>query len=280
MDGNRVCAYCGAEGNLTREHVLPSFIYERERNRSAGPLISNVLDHGKHKSVAAEITTTDVCAACNKGFLSELDEYGSTLYDRYFFEIVQPGRLIRFEFEFALLVRWLLKIAYNACRSYNWPSAFRHHLEGIRPYIRNGGVNPPNLRLYLQLIVPAVLTPLQKLKNWEENGIAADTIDPTIRRIAPFFAIGVNPGYLLGMNSYQFHLVAWDCRLSIKHTQNIEKQFLRKIFGAKRVRENDLWSAIYPSSIDSFKIAEGNRFLKRNAALGAEWVKTRSHKRR
>jgi len=280
MASDRICAYCGADGNLTREHILPSFTYSRERGRTGAPVISNVLHDGKNKVVPAEVTISDVCATCNNGILSKLDQYGSELYDKYFFKIVHPGELIQFEYEFERLTRWLLKIAFNACRSRSWPDSFRQHLDGIKSYIRDGGVPPPGLRLYLQLIVPAVLTPLQKSQNWEENGIAIETLEPAIRRIAPFYAKGITAGLLLGMNSYQFHMMAWDSDLTVKQIKNIEEKFLRETFGAKRLKENELKSAIYPSEVDLFKIAEGNRFLRENAALGAEWVKNRTLKRR
>ena len=99
MAENRSCAYCGTEGNLTREHVFPGFIDSRERTRTGEPMISNVRDHGKEKIVGGELTVADVCAACNNGLLSHLDNYGSALFDRYFANTVEPGELIRFEYD-------------------------------------------------------------------------------------------------------------------------------------------------------------------------------------
>src|SRR5437016_2659771 len=108
MTGNRTCAYCGAVGDLTREHVIPGFIQDRERELSSWPQNTNISDRGSVKIVGTELTIADVCAACNNGWLSELDDYGSKLYDRYFINIVHPGQLIRFEYQFEPLTRWLL----------------------------------------------------------------------------------------------------------------------------------------------------------------------------
>src|SRR5258708_39665977 len=113
MQSNRRCAYCGAERELTREHIFPGFICSREKSKTNGALLSNVRDKGRNKIVATETTLADVCAACNNGFLSQLDEYGSNLFAQYFRPLPQTGQPIAFRFWFDLLAPRLPKLSFN-----------------------------------------------------------------------------------------------------------------------------------------------------------------------
>jgi hypothetical protein len=47
-----------------------------------------------------------------------LDSYGASLFDRYFCDYVMTiSDAVRFEYDYALLARWLLKLSYNSARS-------------------------------------------------------------------------------------------------------------------------------------------------------------------
>jgi hypothetical protein len=105
------CAYCGAVGPMTREHIWPKCFLERVQSY-------NIRYSGRAKKVfAGDFTVKDVCATCNNGELSKLDAYLCALYDKYFTEIVQEGDTIAFEYDFGQLTRWLLKISYNSSRT-------------------------------------------------------------------------------------------------------------------------------------------------------------------
>jgi len=108
--GEKTCAYCGREGPLTSEHVWPKGILKRtdfpiRYSARAG------------KTFSGDLTINDVCRECNNGPLSKVDSYFCYLYDQYFVRVPRAGETIEFRYDFALLMRALLKVAYNSSRS-------------------------------------------------------------------------------------------------------------------------------------------------------------------
>ena len=63
-------------GALTREHVIPGFLYRAGGAKSAREI--NGWNLAALKRVAGEATIRDVCVACNSGSLAELDSYGKS----------------------------------------------------------------------------------------------------------------------------------------------------------------------------------------------------------
>jgi hypothetical protein len=220
MPSNRKCAYCGSEEKLTREHVILQFIYSREALKGHETQISHVLTKTGEKFVQSEITIADVCARCNNGFLSQLDGYGAKMYDQFLGFMPQPGKRIEFSYDFDLLTRWLLKLAYNTARMRRWPTPHLEQLRQVTEYIGGKAPCPSNLCLYVQLITPAKLTPLQKKRILEMGGIAMDELEPGFRRFVAFGEQGMVAGCLVGMNGYQFYLVFSDCARTTQRIRN------------------------------------------------------------
>ncbi len=106
----RVCAYCGAPGPLTSEHVWPRGILRRTNYNVRYSMKAG-------KTFSGDIVIKDVCRECNNGPLAKLDDYFCNIYDGYFFRVPQPRVPIVFEYDFSLLMRCLLKISYNSSRS-------------------------------------------------------------------------------------------------------------------------------------------------------------------
>jgi len=210
--------------------------------------------------VQAELTIADVCSACNSGFLSRLDAYGAMLWDKFFDLTPWPGKAIRFEYEFDLLVRWLLKLAYNVgrLRTSRWQYRFLEYLRAQVPYMRGDGPRPANLYLYLQLIGAAELTAQQKQDLLEEDGLDWNDVPPRWRRVgtfATFAGPGRNKtlivrGYMVEVNAYVFYLVFWKPDLSRRQMQNSETKFLRQTPGAKRLLPEISRSVLFPSSVN------------------------------
>ena len=60
------CAYCGAEGKMSRQHVIPKgFI-----NNMNFKALTVWLDKASSKVINSELMVKDVCAECNNGELS------------------------------------------------------------------------------------------------------------------------------------------------------------------------------------------------------------------
>lgn len=116
------CIYCQKPGKKSREHVFPDFLLKASDAR--GIFYSNSAD-GYFDSDAV---VRDTCIPCNTGPLSRLDSYAKTLYQRYFARVLVDARTIRFDFD--LLLRWVLKVTFNAQRGFGGISRHLLHLRG------------------------------------------------------------------------------------------------------------------------------------------------------
>jgi hypothetical protein len=134
----RLCAFCGSEGSLTREHLWPASLHRRPvaANQNTGNLFwLRRID----REVQGEPTLRDVCDLCNNGVLSDLDAYVCRLFDRYFVRILQRYERVNFEYDYHLLKRWLLKMSYNSARIHNSIDLFAY--PGKLPPDRLGGAD-------------------------------------------------------------------------------------------------------------------------------------------
>lgn len=183
------CAYCGAADNLTNEHIWPKCLLDREGN------LAKYL--GKNaKFVRGDLKIGDVCGACNHGPLSKLDAYACELYDEYFHNLEHPGKGRIFEYSYEKLLRWLLKVSYNAARTRDSEAAvLRSHAD----YILNGGDPPETVSLRADLVKPA----------WHRE--SASMIPAQGYRAAQvFFDQKAAPGLtirLVSVNAYYFYIL-------------------------------------------------------------------------
>ena len=117
---------------MTREHIFSDCLLNRTPELDGGEMARKpgVFVKGDHK-------IKDVCATCNNVKLSETDGYICSLYDTYFHRYVQSGEVVRFEYDYSLLCRWLVKTAYNAAHA-NMESPVREHLSEFA-LLRPGG---------------------------------------------------------------------------------------------------------------------------------------------
>lgn len=141
---SKYCAYCGSTDKLTKEHVFPDLT-----NRLFPDLKLTGMN-GVDNIFIADLTISDVCRKCNNGVLSFLDSYGKSLSENYFINHVVDK--ITFDYNFNLLLRWLLKITYNGSR------AFKTSYSEFKPYINyilgDSSVYPKTL-LFGGLIKPS-----------------------------------------------------------------------------------------------------------------------------
>jgi hypothetical protein len=118
------CAFCESPGPLTREHVWPRWLH------ASGdyPLKYHSIPD---KVLPAEQVVKDVCAECNNGPLSSLDDYAKSLHNRYFSKGYQSIKNATFKYDFEKLTKWLLKVSYNSARASSAPD-----VELLRAYAR------------------------------------------------------------------------------------------------------------------------------------------------
>jgi hypothetical protein len=97
----------------------------------------------------------DVCARCNNALLNVLDDYFCQLYDKYFVEAQGFDASVTFEYDYSLLTRVLLKIAYNSARS---AGSDHDHLRALRSYISVGEPIPSQVAVFAELVSPTVVS--------------------------------------------------------------------------------------------------------------------------
>ncbi|EKO3407934.1 hypothetical protein R1U54_000069 [Vibrio fluvialis] len=122
-----ICAYCGEDGKVTREHIIPDFLYKYQK------------DYGGHvgwndkakKIVPSEGKIKDVCATCNNVALGGLDGFAKTMLQESGVltqNYLQPN--LNLKYDYNLLKRWLLKISFNSARAAdNNPYAFKRFIQ-------------------------------------------------------------------------------------------------------------------------------------------------------
>lgn len=104
------CAYCGIEltrQNKTKEHIIPHGLINLFPEQN----ITFTEDRAYKDNFGQSIS--DVCAKCNNEELGELDAYGVNLIKDIFMNDFKKDEKLSTSFDFNMLSRWLLKIAYN-----------------------------------------------------------------------------------------------------------------------------------------------------------------------
>jgi len=60
----------------------------------------------------------DVCAECNNHKISYIDSYAKQLIQKYFIQKYRPDDTVKFEYDYTLLQKMLLKYAFNDLRAH------------------------------------------------------------------------------------------------------------------------------------------------------------------
>lgn len=159
---NWECAFCGPTvAKRTKEHLWPASLHRR---------VAALLDGGEQKfwiarldkALSNEPTIRDVCAACNNGVLSSLDNYICHAFDRDFAFIRERGEEVKLGYDYHMLKRWLLKMSYNSARMSNSDVAL---FQPLLPYIMGQNLSiGRSVKLFLDMTYPSVL-PEEKTQN-------------------------------------------------------------------------------------------------------------------
>jgi len=136
-----VCAYCDKSADLTKEHLIPKWLYNVTKHYDW-----QTIDRVKNKTIDAEVMIGDVCANCNNIILGNLDAKAKELFHKYFENFIEKDHTISFSYDFDLLTRWLLKLAFNSSRVHK---STQDYFIPYKPYI----IGQSNLALKLALCV-------------------------------------------------------------------------------------------------------------------------------
>src|SRR5688572_8163074 len=108
-----LCAYCGEPGVPTKEHLWPASLHRRPL--AVNSQSKNIFWLARlRREIPSEPQIRDVCARCNNGVLSELDKYICEVFDKSFAKVLARHERVRFEPDYHLLKRWLLKMSFNS----------------------------------------------------------------------------------------------------------------------------------------------------------------------
>ncbi|NIE64032.1 HNH endonuclease [Burkholderia sp. Ax-1719] len=183
-----LCAYCREDRPLTREHIIPAFIYDFQKQQEGTFIGWNEV---AQRMVGGEGKIKDVCEDCNNGVLSDLDSYGKHL-------LTDSGLLVQnytkqglaLRYDYSLLLRWLLKISFNSSRT---DGAHSHLFERFIPFIR-GLASAPS-RFHVASLVYLARPEVAGLSQIEADSFirmsqGASLLNPFVARICYAAALG------------------------------------------------------------------------------------------
>jgi hypothetical protein len=222
------CKYCKKEEKLTREHIVPAYMYDFQKKLETK--VSGWNEVAK-KMVGGELKIKDVCAECNNGALSDLDDYSKTFLQNSGL-LVQNyiKNQISFIYDYDLLLRWLLKVSFNSSRT---DGAHKHLFEKHIPYILTGSNSPTKnqVSLVAQMAAPEVLerSHLEKEKFLKFSG-GSNILNPFLIRIC-YGKVNGALGYTLRMiiiGPVIFYLLMFDNDISPGHAATEVKRIIKR----------------------------------------------------
>lgn len=251
------CAFCDLNNQkLTREHVIPDgFI--RGMNREVTTTWS---DKAPVRVFKGDIVIKDVCAKCNNGILSTLDNYAIKAITKYNGEINENTKKIFFKYDFDHISRWLLKVLYNSARSSNSIYDSNVYKECAK-YILEGGTCKVDFSVYMQFIDLKVNKSKDELI-YHFDKMSEYSVDHF--RISSFRIKGVTayncPMRLIIINSFVFFIIVYTKNTTQEEKVNIEASFQKYYPRAKKLiketkkmklpKENTFWKMSLLSNID------------------------------
>ena len=235
-----VCAYCDGTGPFTKDHVWPSGFLDRVGRTAAHFSVKAGKVHG------SDYVVRDVCAKCNNHRLSPLDAYLCRLYDTYFEELRDFDSTVAFKYDWDLLARTLLKVAYNSSRA---GVSDPVPLARVRKYILGLDPRPKQLAIYLEVVSPSVVTPKGKSK--------PEKVFPAMYRSAVTQLLTEGAEHVLtrvvAVNSFYFHLMLPKDNLSNKQFGVVAEALERLIDGTVRLKPGQSSATIRSSPQDGLR---------------------------
>ena len=191
------CAYCSKEEKMTREHIIPKFLYDFQNSISKSYVGWNEI---AEKMIKGEGKVKDVCAECNNEKLGTLDgaakemlENANLLVHNY------TKKTIELRYDFDLLVRWLMKVSFNSTRV---DSAHSYMFEPYIPYMIDG----KNRVLRSNIAVMAYFSAPQAIDKSNYKGLPFSNIADESEIVNPFF-VRICYGHVTGAENYKLRMV-------------------------------------------------------------------------
>lgn len=233
------CAYRGNAGPFTNDHVWPNCFLDRFGRHAAHFSVRGWRVHG------ADYVVKDVCEACNAEKLSPLDSYFCFLYDEYFVHLHDFDSTVTLRYDYNLLARSLLKIAYNSARQ---GVSDAGPLAVLRWFIAGRDSCPMQLAIFAELVSPTMVL--------QSDGSICKVMPNLYRSILGRF---LGPGgdrillRVVSVNSYYFHLIVPLARLTQEEFESVVTKFAENIRGVVRLSPGLKEVTIYTSPQDGIR---------------------------
>ncbi|WP_155859047.1 hypothetical protein [Enterovibrio calviensis] len=222
---------------MTREHILPSFVYKYQERNKKGKISG--WREKPQKIVDGEAVIKDVCAECNNVVLGALDGHAKQVLEKagVFTSNFKENKLY-LEHNYNELSRWLLKVAYNSSRA-----SGKHQgvFEKFKGFILGESSVPS------QFIISAGLLKPLKLTNDQYHECGKDLDADEHRYVNPFYPrISWAPQTPTGFSVKQivigalvFHVVILNDSISRDERKRLIKQYFKRCKGMRLMRKNE-----------------------------------------
>jgi hypothetical protein len=255
----RQCAYCGSSGPLTREHLWPASLHRRLTEANDDPKGLFWLRRA-NAEIEGEPKLRDVCQACNNGALSQLDAYICELFDLYFIHIYRRHAIVRFEYDYHRLKRWLLKMSFNSARVHGSMDLFVY--PNLLTYIRGESLSAGrSVQLYVQLSYPGKI-PREHLRDPAFVG-APIVWEPQDNRVGlvAFSAEGVGRKILraVHLRSFSFFLAFFDPKGKSAVVSDFSKTFLGRASATVLLSASRDYADLVCDGMDAWQSFYGSR---------------------
>lgn len=261
------CAYCKCETPLTREHIIPAFIYRlgQSENGFTGWNLS------AEKMLKSEQVIKDVCTTCNSGPLSELDEYAKNflggaglLKDNF-----SDTELV-LHYDYPRLLRWLLKVSFNSARAHGSHGPL---FDRFCTFIREGEPSPDQhqVSLVVQLLCPTRVSATERATMASSIRVGPDgRLNPFLFRNgwAPEFdEAGLYRLRTIVIGPAIFYLVLFSEGVNGREASRAIRKLLRQHLSAKEISPR-YRAAVIPASKQTWLEFYAPQVLLQHAADG------------
>ncbi|MCG7571045.1 hypothetical protein MHM89_13995 [Pseudoalteromonas sp. CNC9-20] len=231
------CIYCGKSEKLTREHILPSFVYQHHYQIEGQNTVVGWREKPE-KVIAGEAIIKDVCSNCNNIILSEYDSHVKGVLESA--DIFQKNFLCKetsFHYDYALLSRWLLKVSYNSSRA---SGKQIKEFESFKHYILDKTLENSSYFLTCGLLKPVKLSEEEFIQHRQAFGLnKPGYINPFFTCIS--WAPNLQDGYTVKqivIGALVFHICVFTNKMNREEKKRVKKQHLASCKGMKVISVN------------------------------------------
>jgi hypothetical protein len=218
------CAYCGEARLLTREHIWPKCFLERRPGWAAFTLAAWKVHGGDQ-------TVRDVCQPCNNDILTPLDAYFCKLDEEFFVHTHGFNSEVEFVYDYDLLTRSLLKIAYNTARA---NGSATEELRNTALYILGRAGRPSKVAVVAELVKPAYVERSPSGLTIPPKEVRPLAFRSARTRLETDYARGITTR-LVAVNSFFFHLLLGQEALEVPEFARTVERFSTDVRGCVAV---------------------------------------------